>query len=1258
MYLRKLTLSGFKSFADKTEVEFDSGVTVVVGPNGCGKSNISDAVRWVLGEQNPRKLRGTKMADLIFNGTSNRSPLGLAQVTLVFDNSDRLLPVSYEEVAITRKLFRDGESEYLLNGTPCRLKDITDLFLDSGMRTSTYSLIEQGRVDMIINAKPTERREIIEEAAGVSRYLHRQAEALRKLERTENDLVVVNNIISELDRQMRSLKRQATQAERVQQYRRELKLIESVAERRRGRKLLTDLDTLTGQIEELTAKIQQSGANIADLRSRKAELMKAAQQFDHRTREFRDTYLQLNNRLEQTEKQIEALRNRITEHRQLAERFRAEVQADRERIAQEEERIRLADENLKTISKDLIGIEEEVSWAEKEADLAREECRRIAAEGGQRKVRLNEVQRTMTDYRNLSREWQRDYEFYTSRLENLAAQERQSESDLRTHLARRGELEGSAADLTRQIAVLAARLEQVNSLLQETSEKRDLTGKALPETETAWQQKNSRLESLVRLQNNLEGFAPGVRFLLREDNKRVEGLSHTIAERIVVEKGFERAIESALDKALEAILTSDLRTVERAIERLREKRKGRVAFMANGNPKTFIGEVPEPLRGLRRAHTLVHADEETTEVVESLLSNTLIAESLEEGLQIWSNLPAGWRIVTPQGELLDGRGVIIGGSVEETSLLSRINEIEGLRAEAEQLARRREDLTRQIAELRESVNRIRGERNEISEQTLATEANLRHTKEDLRRTDELIARIQKSLAATKEEQTRIEKAILEGKEAEEDRQRILAELKEQESLLLEEMDTWDARVAESEQARNRIQERLAELRMRILERQKDQERWTEQRETISRHVAEMVRSIEEKEEFSSLQQLREKDAEGEIATLDEQVRALRSERDSLWTQIQESDSGAASVREQIHALETEEKAFLESIQAMDEERNQLEQQRVRGTVEKEYWERRMREMFDGEIPQDLSDEDTRSDEEIEELLATLRRRLERIGVVNELAIEEYQEVRERYEFLTAQRDDLEKARNTLVQTTRELHSTAVEKFLTTLEQVRVNFHNMFRKMFGGGRAELRLLEGDPIDAGIEIEIQPPGKKLQSISLLSGGEKTLVAIALLFAIYQIKPSPFCFLDEIDAALDDANVGRFTSMLESFTDQSQFIIVTHNKRTMSIANTIYGVTMAEEGVSSLISMRFDREKPEGTYAIESAGEQPESEEQTSSGQASVERGRSILEPEILDSALPPKSEEEPRSETVEKLEQTDEAGEWLEHSPEHSMDLKEV
>ncbi|MFH1740275.1 MAG: chromosome segregation protein SMC, partial [bacterium] len=1061
MYLRKLTVSGFKSFADKIDIEFDSGVTVVVGPNGCGKSNISDAVRWVLGEQNPRKLRGSRMGDLIFNGTASRSPLGLAQVTLVFDNTDAFLPISYSEVAITRKLFRDGESEYLLNGTPCRLKDITDLFMDSGIGTHAYSLIEQGRVDQIINSRPQDRREIIEEAAGVSRYLHRQAEALRKLERTENDLVVVSNIINELERQKRSLKRQANQAERVQRYRRELKITQSIAERRRGRKILTDLSEIGDRIQEIVDHIAKAQSNLQTVRVRKAELVRAAQDLDSRTRECRDSYLQLNNRLEQIEKQIEGLRSRINEHRQLAERFRAEAEADRDRTTQEEERVSLADQRFTQISSELVTMEEEVTWLEREATLAAEQCRRTVAEGEEHKLRLNEVQRGLVEQRNQSREWERDHEFYISRLEKLSVQCQQVLADIETHHARKEEIEARSGELSMAISDLSECLDRINSELQVTQEERDARAKERNEVETAWQQKNSRLESLIRLQSNLEGFTSGVRFLLREVEKPADGLLHTVAEKISVEKGFERAIENALAEALEAIITVDMDSARLAIERLREEQKGRVAFMPNGRQVLDYQEIPETLCSLRHAPSLVQADEETLELIYRLIGKTLVVENLEEGLRYWDELPEGWRIVTQSGDVLDSRGMLVGGATSETSLLSRTAEIEELRTETTDLAKRRDDLASRVADLRESVGQIRRNRDEISERKLAAEANLRHAQEDLDRTAEQIVRAQSSLTAIEEEQTQIDEAIQEGIDAEQERQKILRELKEQAEHFTEEMDLWDRKLTAAEEARHTVQERLAELRMKILEQQKDRERWSDQRETISRHLQEMARSIQEKEEFISQQQLREKDALAEISGLEERLTALRAERDQLWTRIQDSDAHTGSIRTQIEAVEQEEKTVLESIQRLDEERNGLEQRRVRNTVEREYWERRIREMFDGDIPEDLSDEDTRADEEIEEIEATLRRRLERLGVVNELAIEEYEEVRERHEFLTNQRDDLEKAKSVLLQTTRELHGTAVEKFLATLAEVQEHFHNTFRKMFGGGRAELRLLEGDP-----------------------------------------------------------------------------------------------------------------------------------------------------------------------------------------------------
>lgn len=1221
MYLRRLTVSGFKSFTDKVEIEFDPGVTLVVGPNGCGKSNIADAVRWVLGEQNPRKLRGTRMGDLIFNGTITRPSLGMAQATLVFDNCDRFLPVSYSEVAITRKLFRDGESQYLLNGTLCRLKDITDLFLDSGIGTDAYSLIEQGRVDLIINARPHERREIIEEAAGVSRYLHRQAEALRKLDRTENDLVVVNNVISELERQKRSLERQAKQAERAQRYRRELKIADAIVERRRGRKLLADVAEVESQLKALRKRVAKCEGDLEAVRSGKAELMHVAKDLEGHTRQCRDSHVQLNNNYEQTEKQIEVLRARIVEHRQLAERFRAEAQANRDRSAEEKERVLAADRRLAAISSELATLEEEFVQVEQEAVVADERCQRIAAEEEERRTRSGEVQRHLAEQRDRSREWARDYQFYGSRLEKLSAQREQALADIEAQRSRSEELEAAASEVRKAVSDLVSRLDRLNADLETTQKERDVCARELHETEAAWQQKNSRLESLVRLQSTLEGFAPGVRFLLREQEEPLPGLLHTLAEKLSVEKGFEQAIENALAQELDGIVAEDVDAVPQAVDRLRQEQRGRVAFFTKGVRGESGNDVPEPLSHLRHAPSVIHADDETRELVSRLIGRTFVVKDLEEGLRYWDQLPNGWRIVTQEGDVLDGRGVIIGGTTGETSLLSRAAEIERLRQETPVLATRREELAARVSALRETAGWIERDRDDIREQRMAAEAELRHVEEDLQRLAEQMNRAQTELTAMEEEQAQIDEAIRNGRIEEKERKQILERLAGKESLLNEEIAAWETQITTAEQAKGEIQERLADLRMRVLEQQKDHERWAEQRVTMSRHLQELADDIKEREEFVQQQERREEEIVVEIATLQERLANLRTERDELWSRIQDSDTRASAIRSQIEALESEEQTVLRSIQGLDEERNGLEQQRVRITVEKEYWERRIREMFDGEIPEDLRDQDTRSDEEIEELVATLRRRLDRLGVINELAIEEYEEICERHEFLINQRDDLEKAKAALLETTRSLHSTAVDKFMTTLAQVQENFRGMFRKMFGGGRAEIRLLEGDPIEAGIEIEVQPPGKKLQSISLLSGGEKSLVAIALLFAIYQIKPSPFCLLDEIDAALDDSNISRFTSLLETFTDRCQFILITHNKHTMGIADTIYGVTMEEEGISSIISMKFEDKKAEERKTDEDQKEQE----------------RSILEPDVLDSRVPHEPDaSEPASDGEERAE----------------------
>jgi len=1174
MYLRKLTVSGFKSFANQVEVVFDAGVTGVIGPNGCGKSNISDAIRWVLGEQNPRRLRGQAMSDMIFNGTATRAAAGMAEVSLLFDNSDGILPAPYREIEIVRRLYRDGDSEYLLNNTKCRLKDITDLFLDSGIGTNSYSLMEQGRVDMIVNAKPQQRRELLEEAAGVARFLTRRQEALRKLERTQEDLIRLQDILTELQRQRRSLERQAKQAELARKYRLDLQRVEYTAHFRAGNQLRAALADCAGRLADVKAQLESLETRLRDIRQRRHDLSTNLQQQDSLNRRQRDEYASASARLEQMEQHIANLTGRLSEYRQLKSRLLHECETDSRRLQEDQERVAHAHRQVETLDQETAAAQNQLDELTAALEQAARDCTEVEATGEQRRQAFLDLEQQITETKNQLRIWERDREFYTARLEHRTRELDETGKDIELHTARRDALAAEEGLLEEELAGTQTSLEAVLNRLEELNRTHAELKSALQQCERLGQQAHTRLESLCELQARLAGFDEGVRYLLRGKEERIPELVCTLAERIQVEPGYEMALDAALAGKLQAVITGNEECVLEAIRRLRAGKKGRVAFFPkpNGTSPAPPADCPPELDALPRAASFVRCEDSLRPLVNRLLDQAYLVDSLPQAMALRHRLPPGGRLVTREGDTVDGSGCVTGGAHAGSQILSRSTEISRLERQVQQWEAERAGLETRLEAVQTSLEDLVRERDTLRQAWLELQNRQKAAREELDRRNAQILRLGQTRLTIQAECEAHRRELETGAAQARERALHLTQLNEKKAALEAEIDAWTGRVRQAREHRAALQEQAASLRMTLLEKKKDRERWLGEIETVTRHIRELEDGIAEKQALAEEQEQRRVETGQAIEEAKNAVQRLREERDSVWQKVCALEETTQLLRAGLKQVEAEEASLAQAHEEWRAHKESIEQERMKLQVEEEYWRRKLEESFALLAEKEECERDERPDEEINEKIDFYRRRLAQLGMVNELAIEEYEEVRQRCGFLEAQKNDLDKAKANLLDTARELHGATVERFLETFEKVKDNFNKTFRRMFNGGRAELTLQEGDPMEAGIEIEVQPPGKKLQSITLLSGGEKALVAIALLFAIYEIKPSPFCFLDEIDAPLDDTNIGRFTSMLRSFLDRSQFIIITHSKKTMEMCDALYGVTMAEEGVSSIYSMKF--------------------------------------------------------------------------------------
>ncbi len=1171
MKIKRVEIVGFKSFVDKVSLDFQEGVTAILGPNGCGKSNIVDAIRWAMGEQNAKNLRGRSMEDVIFGGSESHKPLGMAEVSMIFANEDGLAPAAfrnYAEIMVTRRLYRNGESEYLLNKTPCRLRDISELFMDTGGGARAYSIIEQGKIGMILNAKPEDRRFLIEEAAGVTKFKSRKKTALRKIEATRHNLQRLGDIISEVRRQLGSLKRQAQKAQKYRDYREELKQIETAFARQRHAELLGECEALTRLEKEQSRVLEGLSADIAraELALEELRLVQAGVEKDVNRGQARAFHLvgeiqKIEGRIGFGAKELASLERQkqgiATESEEVArqlgdsEREEETLQEDRETLGQdlEQERRRLAEGERQL--DELVALEQELSAA-------------LEAERSALYQQLAEHSRLSSTWEEARRRLESQVERTArNRAEAVSLREQSEET-----LERIAALQGTLTEFRKR----RGELEQEREQLQETG--RTLR-RQVEENENALliereelNRHRSRLESLRQLEQGLGGDGGGVKAVLGDAGLRGR-LNGMAADALEVPPRYEVAVEAVLGDRLQSLLATTSQGVLDALAWLRQK-EGRCTFLVPGfaadSPALTEGAPLEALVGFRPG---------TEQPLRALLAGAFLVESLEPFLT--RRLPVGVILVTESGESLTFRGECTGGGRQslDQGLLHKKREIN-------ELAERVERLNHEVELLHASRIRIREALGEAEEGSREVEAAI-HRKE-LKLVDS-----EKDLARIRGVADRLEEC-LEVLSLEEDR-------------LLEERQDLEVKLAEAARGRQANEEQKADLEQSVV-------RLTEELQVVRGQVATVreqvsarkvvVASTREREEASrsslarlsrvrgellgrrvALQQ-RATEAETEQVRLRAEAERLAREIDVLFRRREEEAARLNAARERFAGgagrLEIQQESLNVLRSRFGQVRETLGECQLRGRelrLELEHLQQNMLERYRFDLaagsavfdsaPFDATAAEVRRKE--------LRQHIDAMGEVNLMAIEEYQELEERSNFLVAQQEDLRESLEGLQSAITKINLTTRRRFRETFDLVNAKFQEVFPRLFRGGKAELKLTdEQDLLETGIEIIAQPPGKKLQSVNLLSGGEKALAAAALVFSIFLIKPSPFCMLDEVDAPLDEANIGRFNDIVREMAKISQFIIITHNKRTMEIADLLYGVTMEEPGISKLVSVRM--------------------------------------------------------------------------------------
>ena len=1223
MYLQSLEIIGFKSFAPKTILNFHRGVTAIVGPNGCGKSNVLDSIRWVLGEQSAKALRGGEMADVIFSGTDSRPALGMAEVSMTFAECEKDLGVEWNEVRITRRVYRDGKSEYFLNKTACRLKDIHQLFMDTGVGRSAYSIMEQGKIDLILSSRPEDRRAIFEEAAGITKYKAQKKEALRKLEYAEVNLVRVQDIIKEVKRQIGSLQRQAGKARRYQALMQDLRTFDSHFSHRNYRALADELENLKLQMGQGEAARAIHEEEISAQESELARFRQRLDELDSAASLAREALQTIKNRIFSAESRIQTNGERTAEAAGLIERHLSDIAQAEEKIRTQQEQIEQTDSLLGQMIETLRAHEQSLNDQNEKVRGAREE--RVAVE--------REIQQTGGEISRLEARLgslRGDISAAAGRRESGETRLRllQGESGAATHLA--GELSVTLEDLRRRTESARLGLEHSQAEAAEASASHDAAQQARQNTEAVLSVAGkeatgteSRLEVLRQLQEQGEGFDEGTQAVLHGlDNPSFFGpaIQGALAQNIQVEPRFIPAVEAALGSALQAIVFKDPGVAESALLTLSANKLGR----ANVIPADWIsrtagpsGEIPFGVLG--RASECVGGSGDAADLARHLLSGVLIVEVLGEAFRLRAEHP-GFAYATLQGEFIARNGIVQGGlSGEKTgqSALQRKAHIAQLDQELAVITVRLETLAAERALAGEALDAATDRLKAARESVQSAQVEAASLENERRHFERQLADAEAKRSSFARETASIEEAL----------RASLAQLGELEATISQVSAGLDACRASRSEAEMRVQvardresvasDALGEIRVRVATERQQQDNLNRQRGPMSDRIAELSELLDARRADIANYERRIESLDAETASLGVSIAGWQEELGGGESQLEALVASRAEVHSSADAIETALRSARAQLIRIQEDRGRFEvkstqtemrMENIRNHVSHRYQidleafqpdtysllvafrERNKRRPGpeSGEADSDAppAAEPTPAEpmaepheadgipwERIEEIVAELTERLESMGPVNVDAIQEFDELEQRYVFLEKQNADLVNSKAELLEVISKINRTTKELFAETFEKIRVNFQEMFTELFGGGRANLMLVDdNDPLESGIEIIAKPPGKQLQSVSLLSGGERTMTAVSLLFAIYMVKPSPFCVLDEMDAPLDESNISRFVKILDRFVGQSQFVVITHNKRTISRADMLYGVTMEEHGVSKLVSVKF--------------------------------------------------------------------------------------
>lgn len=1179
MYLKSIEVHGFKSFANKIVFEFHDGITGIVGPNGSGKSNVGDAVRWVLGEQSAKQLRGAKMEDVIFSGTEQRKSMGYAYVAITLDNSDHKLPTSYEEVTIARRVFRSGESEYLMNGVTCRLRDIQDLFLDTGIGKEGYSIIGQGQIDKILSGKPEERRELFDEAAGIAKFKKRKVQAEKNLEVERQNLCRITDILSEIEKQIIPLEKQSETAKKYLDLREELKTLDVNMFLIEYHNMKQSITSLEEKLKAADSDLEQIKREYANTKKEYEQLEKKLEQLNNQVESQRVQLEEIKITKEQLEGKINVLKEQIIAAKQNSEHYQVRLKVVFTQLEEKEQKLKEQLEQQSKLEQQRIEKNETVQQADQFVQHSQQQMMQI-------RQQVEQYNKEVYDILNETVKIKTQLQHFETMLEQIGIQKAalnqrivKIKSDEADFQEKREENETTKKELNIQLKTTKEEELAVQNFISDQNTQLHQLQNDLETQQANYHKEYSRLESLRNMTERYEGYGISIKRVM-EQKKEDGKIIGVVADIIKVKKDYETAIEISLGGSIQNIVTDKEETAKQLISYLKKHQYGRATFL----PLTSVRgrTIPESEAILKEkeviglASTLVTVEERFQELANSLLGRIVVIDTIEHAIQIAKKYHYSYRIVTLEGELLNPGGSLSGGAYRNSSnLLSRRREITELehkirvlqdniqdkKITLEQVRKDRETKRAKLEEVKQTLQQLYVLQNTVQLTSKQIKAEELELKEEQQKIQKEHVELEKKREELKESITKLQEDIKENEKLEQVKQKQVIQFTnqiEQEQKQVEQAQQKYSEqklsLASVEQSMEFIKENINRIRLEIEQLQAEQQNLQEGKRTSKEQILQKEKEIEQTKE----------------------------EMNQYEMQAQEQTKLIEKAGEEQAEISQRHKECLFQREEFSSKMNQLDKEIFRFTSQKEKVEEQLEKLLnymweEYELTYNKAYErKTETDltyQQLKEKIGQLRNKIKVLGNVNVNAISDYKELKERYELLKTQHDDVVDAEKVLLGIIEELDIEMRKQFQEKFLQIKEQFDLVFKELFGGGRGTLELTEEEDIlEAGIRIIAQPPGKKLQNMMQLSGGEKALAAISLLFAIQNLKPSPFCLLDEIEAALDDSNVGRYAKYLHKLTEHTQFIIITHRRGTMAAADVLYGITMQEKGVSTLVSVNL--------------------------------------------------------------------------------------